>query len=196
MGEHLPRASCFGGAPIVPGEVSSRPDRLCQSQPRQDQNGVGRSRERATCLRGTVQDDGRCGHAPRAVSRRGPALADLLAGQVRVMFDTLATSIEHIRAGKLLALAVTSATRPWATSCRATREPAGRGGCSQEYARRDHRQAQQRDQRGPRRSPNEGADRRPWWHGVRQLAPDFGTFIAAYTEKWAKVIKFAGIKAD
>src|SRR5262249_45895419 len=41
----------------------------------------------------------------------GPALTDLLAGQVPVMFDTLATSIEHIRAGKLLALAVTSATR-------------------------------------------------------------------------------------
>src|SRR5262245_48232342 len=41
----------------------------------------------------------------------GPALADLLAGQVPVMFDTLSTSIEHIRAGKLLALAVTSATR-------------------------------------------------------------------------------------
>src|SRR5262249_26728434 len=40
-----------------------------------------------------------------------PALTDLLAGQVPVMFDTLATSIEHIRAGKLRALAVTSATR-------------------------------------------------------------------------------------
>jgi tripartite-type tricarboxylate transporter receptor subunit TctC len=41
----------------------------------------------------------------------GPALSDLLAGQVPVMFDTLATSIEHIRADKLRALAVTSATR-------------------------------------------------------------------------------------
>ncbi len=41
----------------------------------------------------------------------GPALADLLAGQVPLMFDTLSTAIEHIRAGKLLALAVTSATR-------------------------------------------------------------------------------------
>src|SRR5262249_9456427 len=35
-----------------------------------------------------------------------PALTDLLAGQVQVMFDTLITSIEHIRAGKLRALAV------------------------------------------------------------------------------------------
>src|SRR5262245_25714754 len=41
----------------------------------------------------------------------GPALTDLLAGQIPVMFDTIATSIEHIRAGKLRALAVTSATR-------------------------------------------------------------------------------------
>jgi tripartite-type tricarboxylate transporter receptor subunit TctC len=41
----------------------------------------------------------------------GPALTDLLAGHVPVMFDTLVTSIEHIRAGELRALAVTSATR-------------------------------------------------------------------------------------
>jgi tripartite-type tricarboxylate transporter receptor subunit TctC len=41
----------------------------------------------------------------------GPALTDLLAGQIQVMFDTLATSMEHIKAGKLRALAVTSATR-------------------------------------------------------------------------------------
>jgi tripartite-type tricarboxylate transporter receptor subunit TctC len=40
-----------------------------------------------------------------------PALTDLLAGQVQVMFDTLITSIEHIRAGKLRPLAVTAATR-------------------------------------------------------------------------------------
>jgi tripartite-type tricarboxylate transporter receptor subunit TctC len=38
----------------------------------------------------------------------GPALIDLLAGQVPVMFDTLATSMEHIKSGKLRALAVTS----------------------------------------------------------------------------------------
>jgi tripartite-type tricarboxylate transporter receptor subunit TctC len=41
----------------------------------------------------------------------GPALIDLLAGQVLVMFDTLATSMEHIKAGKLRPLGVTSATR-------------------------------------------------------------------------------------
>jgi tripartite-type tricarboxylate transporter receptor subunit TctC len=41
----------------------------------------------------------------------GPALSDLLGGQVQVMFDLMPNSIEHIRAGKLRALAVTIATR-------------------------------------------------------------------------------------
>jgi tripartite-type tricarboxylate transporter receptor subunit TctC len=41
----------------------------------------------------------------------GPALIDLIAGQVHVLFDNLPSSIEHIKAGKLRALAVTTAVR-------------------------------------------------------------------------------------
>jgi tripartite-type tricarboxylate transporter receptor subunit TctC len=41
----------------------------------------------------------------------GPALIDLLGGQVQVMFEGISSSIGYIRAGKLRALAVTSATR-------------------------------------------------------------------------------------
>ncbi|HEY7674631.1 MAG TPA: tripartite tricarboxylate transporter substrate binding protein [Burkholderiales bacterium] len=41
----------------------------------------------------------------------GPALADLIGGQVDVMFDNLTSSIGFIRSGKLRALAITSATR-------------------------------------------------------------------------------------
>jgi tripartite-type tricarboxylate transporter receptor subunit TctC len=40
-----------------------------------------------------------------------PALSDLLAGQVQVMFENLPTSLEYIRAGKLRALGVTTAAR-------------------------------------------------------------------------------------
>lgn len=40
-----------------------------------------------------------------------PALTDLLSGQVQVMFDPLPSSIEHIRAGKLRPLAVTTVSR-------------------------------------------------------------------------------------
>jgi tripartite-type tricarboxylate transporter receptor subunit TctC len=41
----------------------------------------------------------------------GPALIDLLGGQVQVMFTLMLSSIEYIRAGKLRALAVTTAMR-------------------------------------------------------------------------------------
>jgi tripartite-type tricarboxylate transporter receptor subunit TctC len=40
-----------------------------------------------------------------------PGLTDLLGGRVQVMFDVIAASIGHIRAGRLRALAVTTATR-------------------------------------------------------------------------------------
>src|SRR5438552_839692 len=40
-----------------------------------------------------------------------PALTDLIAGQVHVMFDNIPTSAEHIKAGRLRGLAVTSSTR-------------------------------------------------------------------------------------
>ena len=41
----------------------------------------------------------------------GPALPDLIGGQVQVMLDVVISSIAHIRAGKLRALGVTTATR-------------------------------------------------------------------------------------
>jgi tripartite-type tricarboxylate transporter receptor subunit TctC len=41
----------------------------------------------------------------------GPAVADLLGGQVLVYFGTFASTLENVRAGKLRALAVTSPTR-------------------------------------------------------------------------------------
>src|SRR5436853_1296047 len=41
----------------------------------------------------------------------GPALTDLLAGQVQIMFDNMASSVEHVRSGKLRGLAVTTAAR-------------------------------------------------------------------------------------
>jgi tripartite-type tricarboxylate transporter receptor subunit TctC len=46
----------------------------------------------------------------------GPMLTDLLGGQVQAAFDNLPASVEHIRAGKLRGLAVTTATRSEALS--------------------------------------------------------------------------------
>ena len=133
----------------------------------------------------------------------GPALTDLLGGQVQVMFDTLATSLEHIRAGKLRALAVTSATRaevlpdiPIVGDFVPGYEGTGWQGVG-----------------APRNIPVEIIDKlnreinagladsrmkariADFGYTVFASSPaDFGTFIAAYTEKWAKVIKFSGAK--
>jgi tripartite-type tricarboxylate transporter receptor subunit TctC len=41
----------------------------------------------------------------------GPALTDLISGQVQLIFDSVSTSIEYIRGGQLRALAVTTAAR-------------------------------------------------------------------------------------
>ena len=62
-----------------------------------------------------------------------PALTDLIAGQVQVVFTTIGSSIQYIRAGKLRALAVTTTRgrmpcrrcRRWRMPCRATRRAAG-----------------------------------------------------------------------
>src|SRR5436853_7805374 len=41
----------------------------------------------------------------------GPAVTDLLAGQTHMMFDNIPSSLPHIKAGKLIAIATTGATR-------------------------------------------------------------------------------------
>jgi hypothetical protein len=51
------------------------------------------------------------GHPHKPYRGAGQALTDLLGGQVQVMFDVTSSSIGYIRAGKLRALAVTTATR-------------------------------------------------------------------------------------
>jgi len=48
-------------------------------------------------------------HVPYRSS--GPALTDLISGQVQVMFDAMTSAVEHIRAGRLRPLGVTTATK-------------------------------------------------------------------------------------
>jgi tripartite-type tricarboxylate transporter receptor subunit TctC len=94
-----------------------------------------------------------------------PALTDMLGGQVQAMFGTMPASIEYVRAGKLRPLAVTSARRSellpdlptvgdfvpgYETSALRRRR-------TQKHARRNHQQAQQGDQCGPRRSQDQGS---------------------------------------
>jgi tripartite-type tricarboxylate transporter receptor subunit TctC len=135
----------------------------------------------------------------------GPALADLLGGQVQVYFASTVASIGYIRAGRLRALAVTTATRSdalpgiptvgefvpgyeastWTGVGAPKATPA-------EIVEKLNKEinAGLADPKIKERLADLGGD-------VLALSPaDFGKFIAAETEKWGKVVKFTGIKAD
>jgi tripartite-type tricarboxylate transporter receptor subunit TctC len=133
------------------------------------------------------------------------ALTDLLAGQVRLMFDTVATSIEHIRTGKLRALAVTSATRldilpdvPSIAEFVPGYEAEGWQGIG---APRDTPTAVidmlNEQINAGLADPTISARIADSGYSVfASSRSDFTKFVPEYTLKWAKVIKFAGIKAE
>ena len=134
-----------------------------------------------------------------------PALTDLLAGQAQVMFDVTPSSTPHIRAGRLRALAVTTATRAdvlpeipiigdfvpgyeasaWLGFGAPKDTPTAIVGTLNKEVN-----AALADPMIKARIADLGGT-------PLALSPsDFGKFIADETAKWAKVIKFAGIKAE
>ena len=134
-----------------------------------------------------------------------PALTDLIGGRVQVMFDVLPSSIEYIKASKLRALAVTAAARsevlpeiPTVGEFVPGYEASGWIGVG-----------------APKATPAEIVDKLNKEINVALADPkmrarisdlgsavfasspaEFTNFIAAETEKWGKVIKFAGIKPE
>jgi tripartite-type tricarboxylate transporter receptor subunit TctC len=135
----------------------------------------------------------------------GPLANDLLSGQVQVSFLALAAIIGHIRSGKLRALAVTSARRPDALPD----VPAvGEFVPGYEVAAWDGLGAPKNTPRAIidqlNRETNAGladaklsARLREFGGEPAIMSPtEFGQFIASETEKWSKVIKLAGIKAE
>ena len=134
-----------------------------------------------------------------------PAVADLIAGHVQVIFAPVSESIQQIKSGKLRALAVTTAARldvfpdlPTIGDFVSGYEASGFGGIGV-----------------PRGTPVEVIDRlnKEINAGLTDskvssrivelggtvaggTPAEFGKILAEATEKWAKVIKFAGIKAE
>jgi tripartite-type tricarboxylate transporter receptor subunit TctC len=135
----------------------------------------------------------------------GPALTDMLGGQVQAMFGTMPASIEYVRAGKLRPLAVTSARRsellpdlPTVGDFVPGYETSAWQGIG-----------------APKNTPAEIINKlnkeinagladpkiktRVADMGGTVLAgspADFGKLIADETEKWGKVVKFSGAKPD
>jgi tripartite-type tricarboxylate transporter receptor subunit TctC len=135
----------------------------------------------------------------------GPALNDLLGGQVQVMFVTTVASMEYIRAGRLRALAITTATRSDALSDIPSvgeflpgYEASTWYGVGAPKATpaeiveklNNEINASLADPKLKARLADLGGD-------VLALSPaGFGRLIADETEKWAKVIRSANIKPE
>ena len=134
-----------------------------------------------------------------------PAFTDLLGGQVQAIFSSTPPSIEHIRAGKLRALAVTSATRSQALPDLPTigdflpgyeaslviglGAPRNIPGEIVEKLNKEINAALA-DQGMKARLADLGNAPIP------MTPAEFSKLIADETEKWGKVIKFAGIKPE
>src|SRR5215207_2079882 len=134
-----------------------------------------------------------------------PALTDLIAGQVQVMFDNIPTSADHVRTGRLRGLAVTGAERsqvlpdlPTVAEFLPGYEASawyGLGAPKNTPAAVVERinaavNAILKDPASQARFTELGASLLPG------SPADFGKLLADETEKWGKVVKFAGAKPE
>ena len=135
----------------------------------------------------------------------GPALTDLMAGQVHVLFDNLPSSIGFIKGGKLRALAVTSTTRDpslpdvpvvadtvpgyEATAWFGIGMPKGTPRDVIDKVNAETNRALSDPKMLERLAELGGKP-------IKGTPEDFGKVIAAETAKWAKVVAFSGAKAE
>jgi tripartite-type tricarboxylate transporter receptor subunit TctC len=135
----------------------------------------------------------------------GPAVNDLLAGQVQVYFASTVASIEYIRTGRLRALAVTTMSRAEALPDMPTMDSflpgyeaslwygigAPKNTPAEIVAKLNTEvNAALADPKLKARLADVGGT------VLAGSSADFGKLIADETEKWGKVVKFTGIKAD
>jgi len=134
-----------------------------------------------------------------------PALTDMIAGQVQVMFDVLTSSLQHVRSGALRGLAVTTATRSGALPDLPTVAEFVPGYESSAWY----------GVGVPRNTPHEIVDKLNKEINAGLADPklkarlvelagaplpgapaDFRKLVQVEIEKWGKVVKFAGIKPE
>jgi tripartite-type tricarboxylate transporter receptor subunit TctC len=134
-----------------------------------------------------------------------PAITDLLGGQVQVIFDNMPSIIQHIRAGSLRALGVTTAERsPQLPDVRAINETVPGYEASALFG-----------MGAPRNTPGDIVAKLNGEINAIMAEPDlsqrlvelggaplivtsegFGEMIKAETDKWKKVVEFAGLKVE
>jgi tripartite-type tricarboxylate transporter receptor subunit TctC len=136
----------------------------------------------------------------------GPALQDLVAGQVDMMFDGLGSSAPHIKAGRIKALAVASNQRAPGFPDVPT---------AVELGLPNYQVATWYGLWAPKGTPKEVVDRIQAelrkalnaeeivavWRGIGSTTPDvygdaFGRFVGAEVKRWAEVVKASGAKLE
>ena len=134
-----------------------------------------------------------------------PAITDLLGDRVQVMFDNMPSIIGHIRGGALRALAVTTATRspelpdvPTVAETVPGYEASALFGMGAPKKTPPEIIAKLNREINAVLAEPEIRKRLVELGGEPLIATpeDFGAMIAAETEKWEKVVKFAGIKVE
>jgi tripartite-type tricarboxylate transporter receptor subunit TctC len=134
-----------------------------------------------------------------------PALTDMIGGQVQVMFDNVPSSIEYVRTGKLRALAVTTAKRSEVLPDIPTvgdfvpgyESSAWYGVGAPRNTAPDIIDLLNREINAGLADPRLKARFADLSAAVIPGSPtDFGKLIAEETEKWGKVVKFSGAKAN
>jgi tripartite-type tricarboxylate transporter receptor subunit TctC len=136
---------------------------------------------------------------------QGPALSDLLGGQVQLLFAAAPGTVDYIRSEKLRALAVTSATHaevlrelPAISSTLPAYEASQWYGLAApvktpaEIVERLNREANAAFAHPGMKARFAAISGEP----IEGTPAQFGRLIADETEKWAKVVKFAGLKVE
>jgi tripartite-type tricarboxylate transporter receptor subunit TctC len=136
----------------------------------------------------------------------GPALSDLLGGQIKVMFETTIAVLPHIKAGKLRAIAVTTGTRspelPDVPTIAESGVPgyesiawygmAAPAGTPREIITKLNAETVK-----IMKSPEISKRLKEMGSHLEPGSPEqFAAFIKAETAKWAKVVKESGAKVD
>jgi tripartite-type tricarboxylate transporter receptor subunit TctC len=134
-----------------------------------------------------------------------PALTDMLGGRVQVIFDNLPSAMQHIKAGTLRALAVTTETRSpqlpdvptVAETVKGYEASAWFGVGAPKNTPRPIIEKLNKEINAILAEPAMKA-RLDELGGVPLIGTpeDFGKIIQSETDKWAKVVEFAGIKVD